>query len=42
MHLPDICESGGVRTPMALHCGSSIFNMAMKAAEIGRFLPNIP
>ena len=35
-------EAGGVRTLIALHCGSSIFNMAMKAAEIGRFLPNIP
>ena len=29
--------AGGVRTPIALHCGSSIFNMAMKAVEIGRF-----
>ena len=29
--------SGGVRTPIALHCGSFIFNMAVKAAEIGRF-----
>ena len=35
-------EAGGVRTPIALHCGSSIFNMAMKAAEIGRFWLNIP
>ena len=33
---------GGVRTPIALHCGSSIFNMAMKAVEIGRFWLNIP
>ena len=35
-------EAGGVRTPIALHCGSSIFNLAMKAAEIGRFWLNIP
>ena len=27
----------GVRTPIALHCGSFIFNMAVKAAEFGRF-----
>ena len=30
-------ETGGVRTPIALHCGSSLFNMTMKAREIGRF-----
>ena len=30
-------KSGGVRTSNALHCGGSIFNMAMKAVEIGRF-----
>ena len=34
--------AGGVRTPIALHCGSSIFSMGVKAAEIGRFWPNIP
>ena len=28
---------GGVRTLIALHCGSFIFNMAVKAAKIGRF-----
>ena len=28
---------GGVRTPIALHCGSFIFNEVVKAAEIGRF-----
>ena len=28
---------GGVRTPIASHCGSFIFNVAVKAAEIGRF-----
>ena len=33
---------GGVRTPIALHCGSFIFNMAVKAAEFGRFWLNIP
>ena len=33
---------GDVRTPIALHCGSLIFNMAVKAAEIGRFWLNIP
>ena len=35
-------HAGGVRTPIALHCGSSISNMAMKAVEIGRFWLNIP
>ena len=30
------CSPGGVRTPIALHCGSSIFNMAVKAAEFGK------
>ena len=30
-------ESLGVRTLIALHWGSLIFNMAVKAAEIGRF-----
>ena len=35
-------DPGGVRTPIALHCGSSISNMAMKAVEIGRFWLNIP
>ena len=34
--------AGGVRPPIALHCGSSIFSMGVKAAEIGRFWPNIP
>ena len=29
--------AGGVCTPIALHCGSSIFSMGVKAAEIGRF-----
>ena len=29
-------DPGGVRTPIALHCGSFIFNMAVKAAEIGK------
>ena len=28
---------GGVCTPIALHCGSFVFNMAVKAAKIGRF-----
>ena len=28
---------GSVRTPIALHCGSFIFNEAVKAAEIGKF-----
>ena len=28
---------GSVRTPIALHCGSLIFNMAVKAQEIARF-----
>ena len=31
------CPAGGVCTPIALHCGSFIFNMAVKAAEFGRF-----
>ena len=35
-------EAGDVRTPISLHCGSFIFNMAVKAAEIGRFWLNIP
>ena len=26
--------AGGVHTPIALHCGSVIFNMAVKAVEI--------
>ena len=26
--------AGGVRTPIALHCGSSIFSMGVRAAEI--------
>ena len=30
-------QAGGVRTPITLHCGSSNFNMAPKAAEFGRF-----
>ena len=30
-------QPGGVRTPIALHRGSFIFNMAVKAAEFGRF-----
>ena len=30
-------EAGGVSIPIALHCGSFIFNMAVKASEIGRF-----
>lgn len=29
-----------MRTLIALHCGSDIFNMAAKAAEIGRFKKN--
>ena len=29
--------SGGVRTPIALHCGTFNFNMAVRAAEFGRF-----
>ena len=28
---------GGVRTLIALHCGSNIFNMAAKAEEVGWF-----
>ena len=28
---------GGVRTPIALYYGSFIFEMAVEAAEIGRF-----
>ena len=32
-----IClNTGGVRTPIALHSGSVIFNIAVKAAEIGK------
>ena len=32
-----IClNTGGVRTPIALHCGSVIFNIAVKAAEISK------
>ena len=30
-------QAGGVRTPITLHCGSSNFNMALKAEEFGRF-----
>ena len=30
-------QPSGVRTPIALHRGSFIFNMAVKAAEFGRF-----
>ena len=30
-------SSGGVRTLIALHCGSNIFNMAAKAEEVGWF-----
>ena len=29
--------TGDVCTPIALHCGNFIFNLAVKAAEIGRF-----
>ena len=36
------CSPGGVRTPIALHCGSSIFNMVVKAAEFGKLLLKIP
>ena len=28
--------AGGMRTPIALHCGSFIFNMAVKVTEIGK------
>ena len=35
-------EAGDVRTPIALHCSSFIFNIAVKAAEIGSFWLNIP
>ena len=34
-------QPGGMRTPIALHYGSVIFNMAVKVAETGWFWLNI-
>ena len=40
--LYQILKTGGVRTPIAKHCGSVIYNMAVKVVEMGRVWLNIP